>query len=198
MRQRVIIYVNGILTFPGESGNWNGRAVTWTHLHDDARAEKVEYFCGPIDRAFGQKERAQKLALTIQYYKGWNITLVGHSNGTDVILKALDLLRWPRIEAVHLVSGACEADFDKNGLNDALEGNCIGKVCVYVGGKDRALALAHSWAGRILGYGVLGLRGPLSILPAIKDRVGVLTWPDYGHSDCWADANFTQTMEHFV
>ena len=60
MPQRVTIYVNGILTFPGSSNNWNGRAVTWTHLNRDARAEKVEYFCGPIDRAFGQKERAQK------------------------------------------------------------------------------------------------------------------------------------------
>lgn len=199
MSKRVYILVNGILNFPGSAKNWNGRGVTWLHLHDgDGRAEKVEYFCGPIGRAFGQQQRAEKLAATIRYYHGWDIVLVGHSNGTDVILKALALLSWPRISALHLVSAACDACFETNGLNLALLSGTLDRCFVYVAERDMALRAAHTLIGKWLGYGTLGLHGPLNISPQIVDRVGVLHFENFGHSDCFADHHFDRTMHHFL
>jgi len=190
--------VNGILNFPGCSNNWNGRGVTWLHVSTEAKAEKVEYFCGPIDRAFGQKERALKLNRTLNFYRGWENHIVGHSNGAAVALAMMrDYRKWPDIEHLHLVCGACEADFEKNGLNVWMREGRIGYVTVYVGGKDLALRLAHSWAARLLGYGVMGLHGPLNVAPDVEARVGIVTespWADYGHSTCWDDWNFDTTM----
>lgn len=196
---RVLLYVNGIMTFPGDSRNWNGRAVTWTHTHSEARAEKVEYFAGPVDRVFGQTARAEKLHRTLSFYRGWSISLVGHSNGADVIVDCLRQWNdWPSIEAVHLVCGATEADFNKNGLNRLLYSGRVGQACVYVADQDKALALAHTLPGRMLGYGTLGLHGAVNVSDSVKGRVTETHWPEWGHSDCWADSVFDKTMTLFM
>ncbi len=196
------IYVPGILTFPGDGKNWDGRAVSHTiagHWPDLA-AEKVEYLCGPIDRAFGQKMRAEKLYRTVQQYAlGWTINLVGHSNGCAVILAMLsDFPAWPDIGHLHLVCGACEASFEKNYLNAWLRTRRVGRASVYVAEDDAALRLAHSLPGRILGYGTLGLHGALDVAPDVAGRVNTVLWPNYGHSDCWSDSEFEQTMRYFT
>lgn len=198
MKKSVIIFVNGILTFPGDTRDWNYRAVVWAHLKTELHAQAVEYFCGPIGRAFGQRKRAAKIVELLQAYADWDIILVGHSNGCAVILKALaSTLVYPHIKAIHLVSGACEADFVRNGLNEAIEDGRVGFVGVYCGGKDLALRLASRWLGRALGYGVLGLHGPRNVSPNARDSVGELTWPSFGHSDCWLPEHFDRTMKHF-
>lgn len=188
----VFIFVNGILTMPGASDNWNGKAVTWTHLHTPFRAEKVEYLVRPIGRILGQRKRAEKLAKTLTFYAGWSIVLVGHSNGCDVILDALASLDWPRIEELHLVSAACEADFNENGLNKYPA--AIGRVCVYVAGKDWALTLAKSQLGRLLGYGALGKTGPVNARRAPE----VITRPEFGHGDWFTPTHLNDSMWDFV
>lgn len=190
----VYIYVPGILTKPGEAKNWCGRAVTRTHLdHPGVCAEKVEYWTRALLRPIGQKGRADKLAKVLHYYRaaGWRIVLVGHSNGCDVILDALRDMGWPRIEALHLVSAACEADFRKNGLNEF--GSSIGRIVVYIAGKDFALRMAGWLPGRWLGYGVLGKVGPQNVRAGLK--IAIIREPLYGHSDWFTDANFQGTME---
>lgn len=195
--------VNGILNFPGSSKNWNGRGVTWLHTDDSARelaarAEKIEYFCGPIGRAFGQKKRAHKLYRTLEYYREWQNTLAGHSNGADVILSMLrDYLKWPDIHHLILLCGACNADFEKNGLNRWLREGRVKRVTVGVAGLDMALRLAHSLPGKLLGYGTLGLHGPLNVAEDIRDRVQIIwsgPWQNYGHSSCWEPHHFSSTM----
>lgn len=206
MKPQVFIFINGIMNLPGEALNWNDRAVTWTHVNRSVNAkllmvaEKVEYFCGPIGRAFGQDQRAKKLTRMLGFYLGWDIVLVGHSNGAAVILDALEMAGWPRIEEVHFVSGACEADFDRNGLNDALSRNRIGKVTVYCGGKDGAMRYARSWFARLLGYGTLGLHGPRNVAASISKagRVATFLWRSFGHSTCWNEDHFDATMSYFV
>lgn len=200
MKRTVIIFVNGIMNFPGDSHGWNYRAVVWTHLSGSPMEPiPVEYFCGPIGRAFGQKKRAQKICELLEAYAGWNIILVGHSNGCAVILKALGMaLVYPRIQAIHLVSGACEADFNRNGLNEAVEGGKVGKVCVYVAGKDMALRVASHWMGRLLGYGVLGLHGMQNVPASLLDRIGQITQEDFGHSSWWEAEHFDRSMGHFT
>ncbi len=226
MNRTILLCVPGINTFPGDAKNWNLRAGTWVNRAAPAagcRAQSIEYFCGPLGRAFGQQRRALNLCELLTAYAGWEIHLVAHSNGAAVTLLALELAGWPPVAALHLVSAACGADFWANGLNQALGAvrpdtaapqllekvrlrqapparrlGSVGRVLVYSGGKDRALRLASGWLGRALGYGVLGLHGPQNVAPEIADRVGVLNWPEYGHSTCWAAELFDQTMKHFL
>jgi len=185
---KIFLYVNGILTWPGESKNWTGRAVTWSHIHSAFKAEKVEYYVGPISRVFGQQKRARKLRRTLEFYNGWDVTLVGHSNGCDVIRDTLEDMGWPLLAHLHLISAACDADFENNGFNHL---KC--PVTVWRALKDQALRLVGNPLGRLLGYGVLGLSGPLNakIPVELVDR-------DFGHSDWFSDSETDPTMTKIV
>jgi len=113
---------------------------------------------------------------------------VVHSNGGDVLLRALARTEFPFAEC-HFFSAACESSFDKNGLNAWLAGGRVGRVVCYTAGRDRAMQLAK-WSTRLfgwmgLGYGTLGLTGPRHVAPAVADRVVEVVEPEYGHSDWW-------------
>lgn len=192
----VFLFVNGILTVPGRATNWTGRAVTWTHLHTPHRAEKIEYFTGPVGRFLGNTARAEKLKHTLEFYRrqNWRVVLVGHSNGCDVILDALSLMAWPPIHSVHLISAACEADFSRNGLNAA--GSRIQHLHVYIAEKDWALVLADTLAGRLLGYGVLGKKGPLNATPQAEPDVIVKA--PIGHGGWFDDEHFDGTLQRIT
>lgn len=187
--RRVYIYVNGILTMPGDSGNWNGKAVTWTHLHTPHRAEKVEYYVGPLSRIFGQRKRSRKLIKTISYYldDGWDIVLVGHSNGANVILNALKYFSKSAIKnslrEIHLIAPASDNNFEENGLNR------IGvPVTVYLGSQDTALRIS-SGPGRLFGYGSLGKDGPH------RANVSVRVFnEEFSHSEWFNPLQLNQTM----
>lgn len=201
MTTRVNIYVPGIMTLPGAARNWSGRAVTFTHrtTGGDIVAEKVEYFTTPLTRPLRDGSRARKLARTIEFYRDWAIRLIGHSNGCDVILDALKLLKWSvPVEQLHLVCAACEADFGKNGLNGALQSGAVGEVFTYVAEQDKALRWARTVPGRLLGFGTLGIKGPQNVDPAVEHLSYLTIWHTFGHSDCWRDENFEQTCAAFT
>jgi hypothetical protein len=195
----IYLFVNGIATWPGNYTNWNKRAVTFTHTRTEHRAEAFEYFCTPLTRPFREDQRAKQFARSLAEYSklGWNIVCVGHSNGAAVIIDGLRAAGWPEVTALHLVCGACEADFWKNGLGVQIYRGSIGRVCVYCAEQDWALRLAHTIPAKLLGYGTLGLHGAQNLSPGIKDKVGELWWPNYGHSSCWLPDNFDRTMRHF-
>ncbi len=123
---------------------------------------------------------------------------VGHSNGADVILRMMRDYNFPAVEHLHLVCGATEADFDKNGLNSYLRTGKVRHVTVYVATRDMALRLASWRLARMLGYGVLGLHGPRKVAPENHGKVSVVRFHKWGHSECWADQNFEQTMNLFL
>lgn len=200
-KKTIYLLIPGILNFPGDSSNWVGRGVTHVMINSPHKAEKCEYLCGPISRAFGQKNRVNKLKKTLEYYRGWNIILIGHSNGCAVITEMIknnnDL---PIIKEIHLISGASEADFDKNRFNDYLLEDRIGKINIYVSGKDFALKIAKS-IGKFLGYKTLGITGPYKVSDKVERRVKVFwtnPWDKYGHSTCFSDENFEKTMKLFI
>lgn len=193
MERTIAIFVNGILTMPGDSRNWTGRAVTWAHTRGRAVfAEKVEYFVGPVGRSLRQKKRAQKLCRTLSFYlhSGWKIVLAGHSNGCDVILDALALASFPEIAEIHLVSGACHADCVKSGLNRVIADRKV----VYIAGNDWALKLAATPIGRVLGYGVLGSEGPTNF----NGNIEVVLEPQFGHGTWFASEHFDHTMRRLL
>jgi pimeloyl-ACP methyl ester carboxylesterase len=190
VKKTVYLYVNGILTRPGHSKNWTGRAVTWSHVNRAAFAEKVEYYTGPLTRVFGQKKRAAKLARVLNFYRGWRIVLVGHSNGCDVICDCLRDHAVSEIAELHLLSAACKADFSKNGLN-SLPPHWLTSIRVYIAQKDWALKLASTWSARhLLGYGALGRKGPVNP----TRRVDIVR-RNFGHSDWFAGEKFDRTMD---
>ncbi len=197
-KKRIYIYVNGILTKPGESENWTGRAVTRTMLDTEHRAEKVEYMSYPtFSRLMGQRDRVKKLARTISYYvdHGYELVLAGHSNGGGVVVEAMRYLEWPKVLEVHLLSPASERDFHRNGLRLAQDRGRIGKVFVYVAGKDTWLKIASLFVGRLFGYGTLGRDGPKN---HCTDHTVVVHRRDWGHSDWWTEQNFPWTMRRVL
>lgn len=200
--RRIAIFVPGINQWPNNARNWNWRAATWVNTNRPSLfQDSLYYFCLPISRAFHQWRRARRLAELLKAYSGWSITLTGHSNGTDIICKALRMLRESRmvkIKRLNLACGACPANFQNNGLNLALSEYRVEKVVVYVAGRDKALKLAHSWIGKLLGYGTLGLHGPVNVLEAVKDRTVTERWPRFGHSDCFHPMHFVATLNQFL
>lgn len=214
--KRAFFLVNGINTFPGSSKNWNGRGVTYIHAKYESepwKAEKIEYFCGPIGRAFGQRNRADKLYRTLSFYRRYDDrVIIAHSNGCDVAVSMLQQhIDWPNISHLHLVCGATNANFNENGLNKWLMLGRIQHVHIYCARFDHLLRLAHSWAGQLLGYdgqvglhhrdATLGLHGPTAVDKSVRNRVHVIKdgrWLTYGHSDCWHDDNFDGTMANFM
>lgn len=201
-KRTIFIGVNGIRVSPGDDANWTGKFVTFIQTKTPHKAEKVEYYCSTIGRAFGQKNRVDKLHRTLSFYRGWNIVLIGHSNGCAVINEMLNTYDdFPRIQYLHLFCGASEADFEISGYNRYLKEDRIGKINIYVAGKDRALFFAKTIMGRILGYKTLGIHGAYRIDESIEHRVNSFwtnPWNDYGHSSCFADGNFEDTMQYII
>lgn len=192
--KRVYIYVNGILTWPGSSKNWNRRAVTHTHLNTDHRAESLEYLSLPFfGRKLGEKKRSKKLLKKIEFYLhgGFEIVLVGHSNGCDVIADSLKVLFSGAIKEVHLISSAGEADFNKNGINEAHPD----VVSVWIATKDKALKLAKLKPAKWVGYGDMGAVGPKN---AREDLEVKHFKEDFGHSDWFKAEEFDRTMARIL
>ncbi len=195
MSKRIYIYVNGILTFPGLSRNWNRRAVTWTHVHTPHKAESLEYLIGPLTRPFMDGYRATKLRRKLAFYQeAFDIVLAGHSNGSDVILDALSQ-GGIKVAQVHLFSAACDADFERNCVNAMIKAGVIGRLDLYLAPNDPALLLAATPVGRALGYGALGRTGPVNLRRDAARHVFTHVEQGYGHSTWFDEANFDWTMQ---
>lgn len=196
MTRRVHIFVCGIRTMPGSVHNWTGKAVTWCHVRLGEFAEKIEYFTPAILRPFGQRGRAHKLQRTLAYYfnNDFEVTLTGHSNGCDVIQDALTAMvsdiAMPikHLNILNLISPACVADANVNGLNEIRP--WIPNVNVFIATKDRALAMAGTSLGRLLGYGTMGHEGIRNAHFQYRTYK-----QDIGHSGWFDSIKFCQTMK---
>lgn len=167
--KRVFVCINGILSAPGDSDGWTDRAVTWLQTNTPYKAEKWEYVAGPILRRLKQQGRAEKIATMLAYYEkaGYQIVLVGHSNGCDLIARVLALRAkapWYfkyTIRSAHLFAAAA----DWSDFKHALDNYGLEQLHLYGSSADWALKFAKvsrtlfGWAG--LGYGSLGLEGDI-------------------------------------
>lgn len=197
-----IFCVNGINTIPGDHKNWNFRAVNYIN-NSPAPLWGVldEYLSGPgLSRVFGQKARKAALAELLKSYpeSDWNLILVGHSNGADVIFDTLTAHRWPIVKAVHLFSAACGADMAKLGINKALIERRIGLLRIYTSTGDMVLKLAGNPISRLFGFGQLGRTGPINLSPGAQKFVEVVPRNEFGHSDWWSAKNFGWSMEQIL
>jgi predicted alpha/beta hydrolase family esterase len=198
----VYILVNGVLCLPGDADKWTDHGVTWIHTETDFRAEKFEYWSDIVTRRFRQQWRAEKLARMIRDFyhaKGFTVRLVGHSNGCDVILRAMKLIDHV-IDEIHLISAACDENMETNRLLYYTSSGKVRKLSLYISGKDRALQFARVTEPMLklfgLGYGWLGALDPDKLEAVFGTDATIIYEPEYGHSD-WFDestSNFDQTM----
>lgn len=213
--RKVFVCVNGILNLPGKSQGWTDRAVTWLHVNTPHTAEKWEYMCGPLSRRLRQQSRARKIATLLHFYEkaGFEIVLVGHSNGCDLIARVLALRgrkSWyfaQPISAAHLFAPAA----DWSDYRRALDAVHLRRLHLYGSEGDLALKVARisrfffGWLG--LGYGTLGLhadeveyndrcaQADLGLPPRVFDH----SRDYYGHST-WFErgARFEGTMSCLI
>jgi pimeloyl-ACP methyl ester carboxylesterase len=194
------VFVNGILNFPGNAEGWTDLAASYINSRTPHKAEKFEYLVLPLTRRICLDRKARELAALVAQYAGQDLTIVGHSNGCELICRMLKV-SGVKIKRLHLISGACDADFWKNGLNEALKSGRVGEVVVYVAEKDWPMRLARfsqtllGWAG--LGYGSLGLDGPRNLAPEVveRDLVWTVRRSSFGHSDWFLPVNFGDLMQ---
>lgn len=203
----IYICVNGIQCYPGDPTLWNKRACSWVHLNTPFRAQCDEYFTTALTVWIHQKARAETLATLIRQFKGWRIIIIAHSNGAWVAVNALNLIHWEiPIAELHLVSGACDGNFTRNGLSYGLKTGNLGFCGVYIAGNDMAMRIEETLAGRCL-FGIyhgdkpLGLGGATGVWSGVvndSNRFRTMTQPGYGHSDWWLPQNFERSMRGFV
>jgi pimeloyl-ACP methyl ester carboxylesterase len=193
----VWIFTHGILNCPGWSKGITDQQVTWVIKNLGLPAEKFEYTSDALFRWVRQPKRIRDYTEFVnQFGQDWTVNLVGHSNGCDIICRALPSLR--PIESLHLLSGACEADCWANGINSAMMAGKLTRVTCYVAGKDCAMKAA--WLSRALrciglGYGTLGLTGPLRPNSA---RIVTVREQLFGHSEWFDGENFEKTMRRLT
>ena len=195
--------INGWASIIGAWNNWPNQAIVWTHTKTSAKAQTLSYFTGPFTAGLTRHRRAQAFSKLMRAYtvQNWNVHLVCHSEGTATGLEAMRLAGWPKIETVHLICGACDSNFERNGLNYALRTGKIGKVFCYRADDDGAMKLEDTVLGLAM-FGIswndlpLGLSGPVNVGAGLMG-VKVLEhhWPDYGHSTCFEPSHFIDTME---
>lgn len=206
------IFVRGIAGNASDLKEWEQGGVDWV-LQDQYCRERGfvarcdSYECSFLTVWMNEPKRARQLAAVIRSYldAGYEVHLVGHSNGTRVIREALKLLRWPKVGTVHFVCGACDSDFERTGLNYALKHHRIERFYYYVGGRDWAMKLENTFLGK-LDFALpekscpMGLRGPRNVAKEVRNRVidNSTGWERFGHGTCFTAAHFNNTLKRIT
>lgn len=197
MNRTQYILINGILTSPEDVEAWTDRAEQWIDKNTTFKSTKMEYRATALTRRFYQNTRVKNLQKICKAYLGDRIILVAHSNGCDIVQRMINK-GIPRVHELHLIAAASEHDFIKNGYNRALKNDHVEKIVVYMSPIDEALKKAR-WSKRLfgwmgLGYGYLGLVGPLNVNPEVKERVIMHNEP-MNHSQWFSKKFFERTMK---
>ncbi len=198
----VYILVPGIRTATGDNSAWCVRmADDIMRARPEAKATEFRYYAGPLTRRIKQARHARQLASVIEQWAraGFKAVVVGHSNGCDLIERAMRLVTVP-VYALHLIAAASDNDFCRNGYVEKLLSESIHEVHVYYSASDAVLSRAAR-ASRLfgflgLGYGSLGELGPVNVPASIIGTAVRLHKRAYmGHSDWFSGAHYADTMD---
>lgn len=198
MKRLLYLFVPGILQKPSRVDDWADHAVRYVHaMPGDARAVSYEYSSGALSRFWGQSNRVADVATLIKWGidDGLDVVAVGHSNGCELIARALRENPALYVRSVHLIAAACHGDFQKNGLNECAYRQQIGRIHTYCSKGDNVLrcyAPLSSKLGRVfgLGYGNLGYTGPSNLTRDAERATELPVWKSaYGHST-WIEKAF--------
>lgn len=207
--KRICFFIRGISGHPDDFLEWEQRAADWCITEHGVPARAISYHTDFWSVWMKRRFRAQRFAKVLRKYsvRDYRITIVGHSEGTVV---ATDAIKFGvgRIEALHLVCGACDSDFERNGLNRAIRAGQIGKVVCYTAGRDWAMRWENLLLGRLL-FGISERTGPLGLVGPRnppdawpnREKVSEVTdapWRHYGHGECFEHDNFERTMRQIL
>lgn len=198
----------GINNQPESWDDWLNRIIPIVNQRADWRGQGTFYATTALTVEANEPERVQTFADILKAYPGVEAHAIGHSNGTRVVLdgwKACDPIasRRPKLTTVHLLCGACDADCDANGINAGILGGTLGDVFIYVAKDDMAMRVEDTIVGKTLfdlpeGHVPLGLAGPRNLNPLAASQVHVIEWPDFGHSTCWDEGHFNDTVTQII
>jgi hypothetical protein len=180
---KVHIAANGILKDILIEG-WNDDYCDFINLDPDPQL-KARPFDNAVDAIFRKLYVGgyiRRLAIIYNRFRDDDIIGVGHSDGAYLHTEATRIFQG-NIAELHLIAAACDADFDKNGLNDAVEAGKVKRICCYCSEHDTALLLAGSFFGKLLGWGDLGRRGPQNMTPEAARVTSVIWRNDLDHCD---------------
>lgn len=182
--------INGILDFSNSIKGWNDEGADYINSHATElcyHARSYQYAAMPIFHNLLKKGRVDNFLELISRYSNGENNVVAHSDGVDVTCKSLQR-EGVKFSDIHLFAGACEADFKKNGLNEAVARFKVKRIFVYGSPNDKALIKAknNDWWLRAIGqqYGnpPLGLSGPLNMSSEAAAVTKISMIPSYGHS----------------
>ena len=211
MHGEVWILLNGIRTVAGAPDGWVDRASRLMRTRWSLHAEKFEYTTSFLfTRAAFQPERVRDLEYYINAYReeGWKVNLIGHSNGGELITRAVRDYPHDNIGKVVLIAGATEKDMVESGWDDALHSGEVDELVIFKSDGDKTLKKAAGWSQKLFGwnkltrplsYGQMGLYGPQNVAEDIKDKVKVIDAGEaYGkhldHSEYFEDEHLLRTL----
>lgn len=137
-------------------------------------------------RRMQQHKRAQEIANIIESWDGFNIVLIGHSNGVDLIQRALSIAK-SKVDKVFAFGAATYSDLQITGFYKAFKEGRLNNLFVYASKKDAALKYAANLSNLFsflgLGYGLLGYYGANNIPETFKNKVENIFKNDFRHND---------------
>lgn len=196
------ILTNGVNSNPEDVKAWTDKGEDYLEENTQDDVKRYEYESWLPLRRLTQETHVDDLEFICKEAsrKNKEIILVGHSNAGDLyqrLVKRKNL----KFKFLHLIAAANERDFNKNGFNQALLDGRIEKIFCYCSKNDEALKRAKmtwSFLNLIgLGFGWLGLDGPLNVDEGVKDRV-VVIWKNYKHSGWLNKDNFKETFDTLI
>jgi pimeloyl-ACP methyl ester carboxylesterase len=200
-KPRAFIFIPGIRHESEGIDGWPDQAVLYVHTHTKHRAEKYEYSCKALTRWLGQSRRIEDVARLIWNYRDFDVSVAAHSNGCAIAIAALQKFPQAQIDTLHLFAAAADPDWERNGLNEAIEDGRCERVYCYCSEGDRVLKLAGftTWLRRLgLGYGQLGLIGPQNV-SKVGETATYTDWNNhFGHSTYFHGSHFGPTVRLII
>lgn len=181
----IVVAIHGVLTRTTEP-SWPD------HLNKflaDCKVERRDYFAFPFPRInvwLKNRIHARALAKELELLVplGLPINFVGHSNGTDVMLKTIRLLAERRIKtnAAIFVGSIVDPDVERSGLRLLVHSGMLGRAISYSSMSDVPLRLPLKFPYRDLGRVGWRLKGKQYEEPKIFTR----RFNGFGHGDYFA------------
>lgn len=201
MDNAYFMFLNGIRTESNDLSSWHFRACDWVENEFGGQASTYHYEVKATTKWILQGRHVDRLADRIRRFSrpGRKLILTGHSNGGDLLRLAFQKHPDLRCHTINMIGSAAPARFDKNGLNDALRQDRVGYVNVWYDEADPALRVASA-IGWLMGYGDLGREGPKEVAKLVRERVGLIHCPGWGHSGYFDEPSgrFEATMSSIV
>jgi pimeloyl-ACP methyl ester carboxylesterase len=129
---------------------------------------------------------------------GYTICMVGHSNGTDVNLRAAKLLAHAgyKIDTMILIGSVVEPDLERSGLLNLLEAGYLRRAVAYCSVDDHVLGTLPIWPYRDLGRkGFQSFGDSVDAFPAFYAGQAENRWFQGGHCGYFERGQQERTFE---